>query len=169
MSSTRREMEGTVERPQDQSPQAITALQLGGAAEEKKKKKKKRKKKKEGFFGKVVQKLVLGSASAVAQMGDAVSSAAKKYRKKHRKSREKRLSGWRDDLGKNAMSAASELIKESAKAPVKLIETIVDGDKKKKKKKKRDEEDRDEGSDGVSVLVRSSTPPTAGAPTPGGS
>lgn len=120
-------------QPPPQQPQMLAPLAQHEPESDRKKKKKKKKKKKEGLVSKMFAKLALGSAEAWSQVGEAMTDAAKKYARKHRKSRDKKRGGWRKDLGKNVASATGELMTKSAKAPVKFIRELVKKDKKKKK------------------------------------
>jgi hypothetical protein len=127
-----------VDRSLEHSPQMMVAV----ADSTKRKKKKKKKKKKEGMLSKALGRLVLGTADAMAQLGVASEESAKKYRRKHEESRDKKRDGWSKDLSKNVSKATVEMFRKSAKAPIKLIKALVKKDKKKKKK------------EAVSVLVQ---------------
>jgi hypothetical protein len=115
----------------------------------KKKKKKKGKKKKTGLLVRVIGKIVLGSAAALSQVGEAMTDAAGKYQRKHEKSRNKRKDGWKKDLGRNLASATSELITGSAKAPGKFAKALWKKSKKRKKTEKQADHD---------VIVQSAVP-----------
>ncbi len=100
-------------------------------------KRKRKRKKKEGLLAKIAHRLTLGSAKAVAVLGEAVGDGASKYRRKHEKSRSKKRGKWRRDLAKNMSQATATWLKGSADAPVKLIKTLFSKDKKKRRKSER--------------------------------
>jgi hypothetical protein len=121
--------------PQADPSQVRAELMLEPTKSGKKRKKKKKKKKKDGLLVRAIERLLVGSAAAIGQMGDAVSGAADKYGRKHAKSREKRRGGWKRDLGRNLAGATKTLVAGYAKAPTKFAKALL---KKAKKKRMKD-------------------------------
>lgn len=99
---------------------------------------KKKKKKKDTRASRVIDRIVLGGNAAMGQMARSLGEATDKYKRKRRRSKDKkRRNAASRDLGKNLSSASAELFKGSAKAPSKFAEALWKKDKKKKKKKQQ--------------------------------